>query len=332
MKRILALFWARNLEFIRDRGALTWNIIFPVFLVVGISLAFNGHTDLFRIGYVGEKADSAHLKLIDMPSIEWVKLKDWNKGLIQLQQHQLHLLYKDQPEPEYWVNTLSPQGQFLDEMLNDKPIKRHQLTNKKLRVIDWILPGILAINMMYSSLYGVGYVIVRYRKNGYLKRLQATPLTAIEFMLSQLGSRLILSQIVITFLFLGCYWLLKPTLVGSFALLLLISVLGAFALIALGLVLCSRVMSEELSRGLLEMSAWPMLLLSEAWFSLDQAHPVLQWISKALPLTYLIHAWREVMYYGATLSDVAPDLIFLALFGGVCLLIGAMTFKWHSNQ
>lgn len=335
MQKIWALFKARNLEFVRDRGALAWNFIFPIFIVIGISLAFNGHRPMFKVGYLGDEHTLKNelSEVYTLPHIQLVKITDWNKAKIKLQQHDLHLLIDLSDKPAYWVNALSREGQFLDKLISDEThLQRHELSTRQLRYIDWLLPGILAINMMYGALYGVGYVIVRYRKNGYLKRLQATPLSPFEFLSSQLASRLIISQIVVGILFVGCYLILKPSIFGNVFLLFLLSVLGSFSLIGLGLLLCSRVMSEELSRGLLELLAWPMLLLSEAWFSLDQAHVVLQWISKALPLTYLIRGWREVMYYGAGFEDILPELLFLGGFGLFCLFVGAILFKWHPSQ
>lgn len=335
MRKIWALFKARNLEFVRDKGALSWNFIFPIFIILGISLAFNGHRPMFKVGYLGDetKLKSELAEVYDLPHIKLIKVDDWEKAKIQLQQHNFHLLINLMDTPDYWVNTLSREGQFLDKLLStDTNLERHELTNKQIGYVDWLLPGILAINMMYGALYGVGYVIVRYRKNGYLKRLQATPLRPFEFLCAQLGSRLVISQIVVTIVFIGCCLILKLNIQGNYLLLLLLSILGSFSLIGLGLMLCSRVMSEELSRGLLEMMAWPMLLLSQAFISLDQAHVSLQWISKALPLTYLIHGWREVMYYGAGFKDIMPDMIFLTCFGFVCLLVGAKLFKWHPSQ
>ncbi len=335
MKRILALLKARNLEFIRDKGALSWNFLFPVLIIIGISFAFNGDRPLFQIGYFGDELTlkSEFSDIHQWPDIQLIKVDDFDKALLKLEQHQYHLLLNLSDKPSYWVNHLSTQGRFLDSLLDGKTsLVRNELSVKKLRYVDWLLPGILAINMMYGALYGVGYVIVRYRKNGYLKRLQATPLTSFEFLTAQLLSRLIISQLVVSLLFAGCSFVLNLGFHANLWLLFLLSVFGAFALSSLGLVLCSRVMSEELSRGLLEVAAWPMLLLSQAWFSMDQAHPILQAISKLLPLTYIIDGWRDVLYYGATFSDIKDNLIYLAMIGFACLLIGSKLFKWHGSQ
>ena len=335
MKRIWALFWARNKEFIRDKSALTWSFVFPIVLVIGIGMAFTGNQPIFKVAYMGETTQlSQQASLLKAyPEIDFIQVSNWPKAKIRLEQHEYDLLLDlRQGNADYWINEASDKSKFLDALMKSSPLKRQGLSSKNLRYVDWILPGILAINMMYGALYGVGYVIVRYRKNGYLKRLQATPLTAFEFLTSQMLSRLVISQCVMLVIFALCFAILQPVIYGSLWLLLALSILGAFSLCSLGLLLCTRVASEEFSRGLLEMASWPMLLLSQAWFSLDSAHPSLQAISKLLPLTYLIHGWREVMYYGATLKEVWGDLLFLGGFGFITLLVAGKLFKWHLNR
>jgi ABC-type multidrug transport system permease subunit len=81
--------------------------------------------------------------------------------------------------------------------------------------VDWVVPGILAMNMMFSCLFGVGYVIVRYRKNGFLKRLKATPLTPFEFLSAQMVSRLILIQTITVAVYAGCDYFIHFQMRGS---------------------------------------------------------------------------------------------------------------------
>ncbi len=334
MKRILALMFARNKEFIRDKGSLAWSFGFPIFLVLGISLAFQDPQTLFKVAVLGDtiQLEPSIKEIIELPQVTVIEAKNKDKAMLRLQQHDYHL-YIEPTSKSYWINTESVEGSFLEKVFpEDSGYQRNELEAKKLRYIDWLLPGIIAINMMYGALYGVGYVIVRYRKNGYLKRLQATPVTSFEFLSSQLLSRLVISQSVMILLFAGCYFVLRPPVIGSYLLLFILSLCGAIALAGLGLMLASRVQSEELSRGLLEMFAWPMLILSEAWFSLDSAHAALQWISKCLPLTYLIRGWREVMYYDAGFADIQFECLFLIIFGLITLSIGAYLFKWHSTS
>lgn len=338
MRKIWALTKARNLEFFRDIEALSWNLIVPILLVVGIALAFNGgQKQLFKIALIQEH-DGHFEHILDLDAIQVIHTQQPQAALKRLEQHQYDLVLKRESAQkwQYWYNPLSDKSQFLDKLIQKIDTSHHytpvELNGEKIRYVDWVFPGILAINIMYSALYGIGYIIVRYRKNGYLKRLQATPLTTVEFLMSQVLSRLMITIVMTSFIFTCCYLLLSPTMAGSFLLLLLLFIIGMVCMIALGLLLCSRVASEELSRGLIELAAWPMLLISGAWFSLDQAHVSIQWFSQILPLTHLIHAARDIMLYGATFQEVQFEFIILGGMSLVFLLAGVINFKWYKTK
>lgn len=336
MRKILRLTQARCLEFLRDKEALAWNLLMPIFFVVAIALAFSaGEKNLFKIMVVSQQnTTSLHDTAAVVPQLKYVKyIPIDNLKIAQeyLAQHQVDLVVQINPLAEYWFNPLSEKSDFLHqtfEKLSSHSLKAHSIESANIRYIDWVFPGILAVHLMYSALYGIAYVIVRYRKNGYLKRLQATPLTAFEFLSAQICSRLLISSIILALVYFTCAMILHPIMKGSLFLLFILYITGTFCLISLALLLCARITSEELSRGILEMAAWPMLLISGAWFSLDQAHISLQWLSQILPLTHLISATRQVMLYGASLQDIQGELLILLGMSIGFLLIGSLTFKW----
>ena len=142
--------------------------------------------------------------------------------------HQLDLLIEFGERPRYWVNPDSAKGRFAElallqsESAPPTSIDKEQISGEAMRYADWVLPGILGMNMMFSSLFGVGYVVVRYRKNGFLKRLRATPLRAIEFVMAQVASRLLLIMVITSFLFAGTSYFLDIRMEGSYVLLLLV--------------------------------------------------------------------------------------------------------------
>ena len=161
------------------------------------------------------------------------------------------------------------------------------------------------MNMMFSCLFGVGYVVVRYRKSGFLRRLSATPVTAFEFGAAQVLSRLLLT-ISVTALIYGALALFVPFRnEGSVLLLLLIAIVGALSMIAFGFMMAARFASEELANGAINLASWPMMLLSGVWFSLEGAPAWLQQAAKVLPLTQMLDAARAVMLDGAGLADSA---------------------------
>ena len=187
------------------------------------------------------------------------------------------------------------------------------------------------MNMMFSCLFGVGYVVVRYRKNGFLKRLRATPLRPIEFIIAQVASRMSLIIVITTVIYTGTHVLLDTRMEGSYLTLLLIAIVGAVSMVSLGLMVAARVTSEELAGGLLNIINWPMMLLSGVWFSLEGASPLVQNAAKIFPLTHILDSSRAVMLDGANLIDVAPNLGALMLMSAVFLGVGATSFRWNQD-
>jgi ABC-type multidrug transport system permease subunit len=183
--------------------------------------------------------------------------------------------------------------------------------------------------MMFSALYGVGYVVVRYRKNGVLKRLKATPLTAFEYLSAQMLSRIFLIMFSLVILWIGCDFLFHFHVEGSYLDLALMFLAGSLSLTSLGLIIASRGTSEEFANGLLNFITWPMMFLSEVWFSIEGAPHWVRMMSKALPLTHLLSGVRRIMNDGATLIQVGPELLVLLGMTLVFLFIGAGLFSWN---
>jgi ABC-type multidrug transport system permease subunit len=197
------------------------------------------------------------------------------------------------------------------------------------RYIDWLFPGVLGMNMMFTCLMGAGYVVVRYRKNGFLKRLSATPVSAFEFLSAQVMSRLGLALLVTIILYTGIGSVIHFHNAGSVALLLLIAVLGSLSLIAFGLIVAARFASEEVVGGLLNLLTWPMMLLSGIWFSLEGSPRWLQWLAQLFPLTHILQAAHAVTLDGAGIGAVGVDLAYLAGTTLVFLGVGAASFRWR---
>jgi ABC-2 type transport system permease protein len=185
------------------------------------------------------------------------------------------------------------------------------------------------MNMMFSCIFGVGWIIVRYRKNGVLKRLKATPVRAIEFVSAQLVSRLYIVLITAAVVFGGSNIFLHFMMQGSYLNLLLITALATVCMISFGLIFAARLRSEELANGLMNLALWPMMAFSGIFFSLEGTPELLQRISRVFPLTHYIEASRAIMLDGAGIVDIMPNIIVLAGLTAVFLLISSLTFKWE---
>jgi ABC-2 type transport system permease protein len=332
IKRLAAIWHARNLEFVRDRATMLFTLVLPIALVIGMGLVFGKERPLFKVGVIGTPIDKQAHPFLRERFVDFVPIADATVGIRKVTHQQVDLLLElHGGTPRYWVNTDSPKGYITEKLLLAAAPDAHRepVTGAAMRYVDYLFPGILGMNMMFSCLFGVGYVVLRYRKSGFLKRLHATPLTAFEFLTAQVLSRLGLSLFVSMVLYIGIGLVIHFHTAGSTWLLLLVALLGALSMIALGLTIAARFSSEELVGGLLNLLTWPMMLLSGIWFSLEGSPQWVIWIAGIFPLTHVLDAARAVMLDGAGVADIAPDLLYLAGTAIVFLLFGAWSFKWR---
>jgi ABC-type polysaccharide/polyol phosphate export permease len=344
LQRMWALLVARNAEFFRDRAAFGWNFAFPFLIIVGFGILFNGREfKQFQVGIFPSstvQTDSSNNLLPETfrhdRHIVLIPVADRKEGENLLNRHRIDLLIDlHSPTHAYWVNPSSPDGSlaeriYLASFMAGRHVPERGLAQgRQIRYIDWLMPGILAMNMMFSALWGVGYVIVRYRKNGALKRLRATPLTALEFLTAQMLSRIFLLLFTLCTVWIGADLLFDFQVHGSLALLLMIFTLGGLNLCAIGLILAARGTSEEFTSGVLNFISWPMMFLSEVWFSLEGSPAWIQDLSRLLPLTHLLTAARLVMNEGGTFTDVRFECGVLLLSTVVCLAVAAALFSWN---
>jgi ABC-2 type transport system permease protein len=344
-RRILAVLVARNREFYRDRAGLGWNIFMPIMMLIAFAFIFSGEPeDQLKIAVA--TADGAlpaqRSGLLALRYIQFIPVEDLAAAIPKVDRHQLDLLVDLRQSPlAYWVNTESPKGYVAERLLLGAESsagqgadgvavpQRRTLSGRAVRYADWVLPGVLAMNLMFSSLWGVGWVIVRYRKNGVLRRLKATPLSPFEFLTAQILSRLLVVLISNLTVYVGAALLLDFPMRGSYLALALVYGSGALCLVSLGLIVSSRLRTEELADGILNLISWPMLLLSGVWFSMEGTSAAAQWLSRLSPLTHLVDAARRIMIDGAGVSAVLPEVLLLAGLALAFLTIAARLFRWE---
>ena len=339
LSHILAMTWARSLEFLRDRSALGWNLALPLLMVAGFAWIFSGPgKPLFTVAVIAPETTPLSAEshpFLATPAVRFYRETELVKAQAKVQRHRIDLAI-DLPARRYWINPQSQHGQLLEQLLHGgggEPLQRQEVAGASIRYVDWAAPGMLGMNLMFSCLFGTGYVIVRYRKSGYLKRLKATPLSAAEFIVAQLLSRLLLVLAVTVAVYLGCDAFLHFRMDGNPWTLLLVTAVGAYSMIALGLLVAARVTSEELAGGLLNMLSWPMMVLSGVFFATDGAPRAVQWVAQWLPLTPMLEAARAIMLDGAGLADAAvlQPLLLLATMSLLFTLLGAFGFKWTQD-
>lgn len=336
-RRFRAATVARSLEFLRDRSALAWNLLFPVLMVLGFAAIFSGPGQpVFKVAVIAEAPPSAELHaFLGTPHIQFYREADLEAATRKVARHRVDLLIElDGARPRYWVNPESAKGVLAERLLLASPgpaPEKQQASGTPIRYVDWALPGILGVNLMFSCLWGVGYVIVRYRKSGHLKRLRATPLRALEFVSAQIVSRLAVVMVATTAMFVGCDLFMHFPMEGSYLELFILTVVGSLSLTAMGLLVAARVASEEVSGGLLNLISTPMMILSGAFFSLDGSPRWVQQLAEIFPLTHMLSAARSIMLDGARLTDLGYPLLMLLGTTALCMAFGSLLFKWSRD-
>ena len=334
LRRIWAVILVRNREFYRDLGALGWVILFPLVMVIAFGYIFDlDKTEDYKVGYWGDVRPQS------IPHIKWIQYQSQQQSLEKLKLQKIDAaMTVGQKPPIVWFAKGNPRSKMTREILHlhllpKKPIPFYaeELEGRQMSYIEWLFPGIINLNIMFMGLWGVGWVIVRQRKLGILKRLKASPLTAFEYLLAQMISRLwvmVTSTILVT----TAAVLIYPfDFVGSFLETLVVFVLGCLALSSIGLVFAARISSEELCNGLLNFITYPIMFVSEIWFSLEGASPLVKKIATFSPLWHMTQAMRKILYEGGSLWAVKESLFILILIFIFFTTLGSILFKWNSE-
>ncbi len=338
-----AMVKARTMEFLRDRGTFFWNLLFPFLLVFGFSFAFSGGNEaVFTVGVFGSPPpeftllDTEGLELVDY-SANGTSLED---ALDSLREHQISMVV-DFTRGEYYLNSEASGSEILRRLMDGAAapasapasspalLQEATVSGEPIRYVDWLVPGVIGMNMMFSCLFGVGFVIVRYRKNGVLKRMKATPVSPLNFVSAQAVSRLMIVIITSVFVFTGTNLFLRFVMKGNWLNLLLLTTMAILCMISLGLVFASRIKSEELASGLLNLVTFPMLILSGVFFSLENAPAFVGSLANIFPLTHFISGARSIMLEGAGLLQIMPNLLYLGALTLAFLVLSSLLFKWE---
>jgi ABC-2 type transport system permease protein len=197
------------------------------------------------------------------------------------------------------------------------------------RYIDFLIPGLLGMNLMGGGLWGVGFVIVDMRIRKLLKRLVATPMRRRDFLLSLAVSRLIFTTVEVLMLLVFGYFAFSVGVRGSVLDLVVLIVLGGSAFAALGLLVACRANTTEAVSGLMNLVMLPMWLLSGVFFSSERFPDAVQPFIQALPLTALNDALRAVMLDGASLASQWHEVAVLAAWGGISFVLALRWFRWN---
>jgi ABC-type multidrug transport system permease subunit len=212
--------------------------------------------------------------------------------------------------------------------LDPVPVENRLVKEPGSRYIDFLIPGLLGMNLMGTGMWGVGFVIVNARMKKLLKRLIATPMRKSEYLLAQILYRMgFLVVEVATFLAFG-YFAFGVAVRGSMLALAITCVVGGLAFSGLGLLVASRARTVEAVNGLMNVVMLPMWLLSGVFFSSERFPLAVQPMIRALPLTALNEALRAVINEGRGLYGVSLQLAILSAWGAASFAVALKIFRW----
>ena len=329
----------RFLEFIREPEALFWVFIFPILLAAGLGIAFrNRPADVLKIAAVTPQLAQAlrREKLIDVAELPAAAAEE------ALRNGKVALLAKPGPGGSvvYRYDDTNPEGRAA-RMLADRAVQRAAgrvdpvaatdrfVREPGSRYIDFLIPGLLGMNLMGSAIWGMGFAIVDARRKRLMKRLVATPMPRHYYLLSFVLSRLLLLVVEVGVLLGFGALVFGVPLRGSLLHLALLCVLGSLSFSALGLLIASRARTIEAASGLMNSVMMPMWIVSGVFFSAQRFPGFVQPIIKALPLTAAIDALRMNMLQGANLAQLAPQMGVLAGWLVVCFGLALKLFRWR---
>ncbi|MFO0749661.1 MAG: ABC transporter permease [Myxococcota bacterium] len=350
---LLQLIRARIRVFVREPAALFWVFIFPALLAVALGVAFRDRPpEPARVGVAADRPDAARLHellakasdvtLVDGSSAELSRKLD--KGaldvIVGLDAPTAGSVPAAAPTAHYRFDPQRAEGRYarlvIDRELQKAlgridatPVLEETTMPRGARYIDFLLPGLIAMNLMGSALWGVGYGMVQERSKKLMRRFATTPLSKTQFLASYIISRLVFLAGEVAFLVGFGALAFGVEVQGSVATLLLVALVGVLAFTGLAVLCASRTSSVEVVSGLVNALTLPMWLLSGTFFSYERFPEAVQPIIRALPLTALNDALRAVTNDGATLVDVLPQLGILAAWGGVAFTIGVRLFRWR---
>src|SRR5712692_2893225 len=338
---IIELTSVRTKEFLRETEAIFWVFGFPLILALALGFAFREKApDRIPVGVVSGPEAPQRLAALQKSPVLAPRIVSEAEGREALRHGKVSLLIAGGDAVIYRFDLTRPDSraarQEADDALQAAAGRRNVIAAREefvheqgARYIDFLIPGLLGMNLMGTGMWGMGFSIANARMKKLLKRLVATPMRKSEYVLSQFLSRLIFLVVeVIVLLTFG--WLVFGVRVnGSIAVLAILCIVGGYAFSGLGLLSASRARTLEGVSGLMNLIMMPMWLCSGVFFSYERFPNAAKPFIRALPLTVLNDALRAVMNDAAPLIKVMPHLAVLAVWGIVTFSIGLKIFRWQ---
>jgi ABC-2 type transport system permease protein len=338
----LALCRTRFREFYRESEVVFWSFAFPIMLSVGLGIAFrNRPAETLPVAVVeGPQAARVSGVLARTPLLK-ASVMDTEAATRALALGRVALVVAPRPDGsvEYRLDPSSSESAIararVDDALQRAAGRQDPLSSAVVEVrepggryIDFLIPGIVGMNIMSGGMWGVGFNLVDMRIKRLLKRLVAAPMRRPDFLAANLAMRLVFMVIEVSFVLGFGHVAFGVPLRGSLAAVFAVGALGALCFGGLGLLVGSRARRMETVTGLMNVVMMPMFVLSGIFFSADRFPQVLQPLIRILPLTALNDAMRAVVLEGLHLSSLSAPIAVLVVWTVLSFGIGLRLFRW----
>ncbi len=338
---LVQLTLARMREFYREPEAIFWVFGFPIVLAFALGIAFrNRGPGELRVAVLRGAGDSVVAAAVGRaPGLSPVVL-DSTEARLQLRTGRVALLVVPGEPVVYRFDSTRTESRLARLEVDDAlqrargridvaRVTDERVTEPGSRYIDFLIPGLLGMNLMGSGLWGVGFSVVQARTKKLLKRFMATPMRRSHYLLAFVLSRLVFLFVEVAAL-VGFGWVMfRVGVRGSIGAVAGITVLGALSFAGLGMLVASRGRSIEAVSGLMNLVMLPMWILSGTFFSYARFPDAMQPFVKALPLTALNDALRAVMIDGSSLTHLGAPLGIVSVWGLVSFLVALRIFRWR---
>jgi ABC-2 type transport system permease protein len=341
------LLMARMLELKREPEVVFWVFVFPLLLALGLGIAFRNKpgnaASVAIVDGAGAASQETQSLLARSPQHDQFKVQvlnedDARKGF-RLGKFDLVIESGTNGAITYRYDPARPESVLAKAEVNDAlqaatgrkdtvPTTAITSSEPGSRYIDFLIPGLLGMNLMNSGMWGIGFALVDMRQRKLLKRFVGTPMRRGDFLLALASSRLILMIIEVGLLLLFGALFFHMRVLGSIGSIALIAAIGSLTFGGVGLLTASRAQKIESVSGLINLVMMPMWIFSGVFFSYERFPAVIHPLIKALPLTALNDALRASILEGTPLMYQWPRLLVMFLWGGVSFVLALKWFRW----
>lgn len=338
---LIELSSVRMKEFLREPDAVFWVFAFPLLLTLALGFAFREKPpERIPVGVVEGPAAAARIEMLRRSPALQPRLYPDDEGREHLRRGSISLLVSGDAVPVYRFDPTRPEARTARVEVDDalqggagrrdvfQPREEH-VSEQGSRYIDFLVPGLIGMNLMGTSMWSIGFSVVNARLRKLLKRMLATPMRKSHYLAAQALSRLIFLVLEVTIVVAFAWLVFDVAVRGSLVVFTLVCLVGAAAFSGLGLLVASRVKTLEAISGLMNVVMMPMWICSGVFFSYERFPDAILPFVRALPLTALNDALRAVVNEGATLAAVAPQMLNLLIWTVLSSAIALKIFRWH---